>query len=528
MRSLKSEQKASFQILFLGSMICFGLVSTSFTTTYQAANASAAACVSYENTTNTILITCDANFTDVRRQIIDSSILESQGSGNYILNAKIVVNDGATFSMSSSELEWLKISGQNSITVDGKIMFDGIKITSWSTTSNSVIEENTEGTIPRAWILLYGSEGGHIRSSEISHLGYETPTTGRGGLELQGSSHDFEISNSEFHHMWFAFYSNNASNVRIDSNDYHHNLLYALDPHTGTHEMQITNNQIHHNKGFGIICSLDCYDILIEGNDVYSNGNAGIMLSRNTYNSEVSNNKVYDHPSNYGIFVSQSPNNQIHNNILTNNMYGIYVKEATSTGNIIAHNSINGAKYSMVFATATSNTATNNAFDGVSSYEYFITLGAELTIDSQNFSSTQIRGQTDTNYVTIQNSGIIKIGQDVIDTDTNPYTVSLSSATITVDSVSADTSASLTSGENEKTTTTTADAEGNTGPPTNQEGNTAEAIDYNATTTTAAGAANHTNRSEDDNNSNEVIANTNSPPMVDEGDDDGTVDSAAR
>ena len=69
-------------------------------------------------------------------------------------------------------------------------MFDGVKITSWSTASNSVIQENTDGTIPRAWILLYGSEGGHIRNSEITHLGYETPTTGRGGLELHGSSHD--------------------------------------------------------------------------------------------------------------------------------------------------------------------------------------------------------------------------------------------------------------------------------------------------------------------------------------------------
>jgi hypothetical protein len=140
-----------FQNLFflLSSMICFGLVGTSFTTTFDAANA-APSCVSYDGATNTIFINCDAHFADVRLQITGSSALESQGSGNYILNAKIVVNDGATFNMSSSELNWLKISGQNSITVDGKIMFDGVKITSWSTASNSVIEENTEGTIPRA------------------------------------------------------------------------------------------------------------------------------------------------------------------------------------------------------------------------------------------------------------------------------------------------------------------------------------------------------------------------------------------
>ncbi len=355
--------------------------------------------------------------------------------------------------MSSSELKWLKISDRYSITVYGKLMFDGVKITSWSTTSNSVIKEDTRGTIPRAWILLYGSEGGHIRNSEIAHLGYETPTTGRGGIELQGSSHDLEISNSEFDHMWLAFYSNSAYNVRIDSNDYHDNLLYALDPHTGTHGMQITNNQVHDNKGFGIICSLNCYDILIEGNNVYGNGNAGIMLSRNTYNSEVSNNNVHDHPSNYGIFISQSPNNQIHENTLTNNMYDIYVKEDTSTGNVIEHNSVNSTKYGMVFDRATSNTARNNAFDRVSSYEYYLTSGAKLTIDSQAFSSTQIIGQTDTNYITIQNSSTIKIGQDVIDTDTARHTVSLTDDIITVDSVSAATSTSFSSKQSETTNT---------------------------------------------------------------------------
>jgi poly(beta-D-mannuronate) C5 epimerase len=501
MRSLKSRQEASLKILLLGLMICFGFVVTSSSfTTFRTANA-APSCVSYDSATNTIFISCDANFTDVRRQIVGSSLLKPQGGGSYLLNAEIIVNDGATFSMSSSELKWLKISGQNSITVYGKIMFDGVKITSWSTTSNSVIQENTDGTIPRAWIMLYGSEGGHIRNSEISHLGYETPTTGRGGLELQRSSHDFEVSNSEFHHMWMAFYSNGAYNVRIDSNDYHDNLLYALDPHTGTHGMQITNNQVHDNKGFGIICSLDCYDILIQGNDVYSNGNAGIMLSRNTYNSVVSNNEVHDHPSNYGIFVSQSPNNQIHDNILTRNMYGIYVKESTSTGNIIEHNTVDGAKYGMVFATATSNTARNNTFGGVSSYEYFLTLGAKLTIDSQKFSSTQIRGQTGTNYITIQNSGTIKVGQDVIDTGTNPHTVSLTGATITIDSVSADTSTSLSSEESE---TTNAEEGRNTTAPAN---------DIN----------NNSDNNDDDNNN--ATANTNSSTISNAG-DDATVDEA--
>jgi hypothetical protein len=413
-------------------------------------------CVSLDNESKRIFITCDATFADVKKEITDKSILKSEGgvsgnSGSYILDATIIVNNSATtFSMSSSELKWLKIVGPNSISVyGGKLNIDGIKITSWDPVTNSVVDENaTDGATPRAWIALYGTEGGHIRNSEISHLGYNASKTGLVGLSLYRSSHDFEISNSDFHHMWFAFYSSGAYNVTIDKNNYHDNLFYALNPHTGTHDMQITNNQIHDNKGFGMICSLNCYNILIDGNNVYRNVKAGIMLSRNTSNSEVSNNIVHDHPADFGIFVSQSPNNYIRNNILTNNLYGIYVKTPTSTGNIIENNTINGSKYGMAFVTTTSNTATNNAINNASSYEYYLSNASKLTIDGQKtFSSpsTRIRGQTDTNEVTIQNSGTIKItgnsssnntNDNMVNTQVTPHTISLTGGNaITVDSV---------------------------------------------------------------------------------------------
>ena len=107
-------------------------------------------CISLDSESKRILITCDATFTDVKKEITDKSLLKSEGtgvgggsdsgnSGNYILDATIIVNNSATtFSMSSSELKWLKIVGPNSIAVyGGKINFDGVKITSWDPGSNS-------------------------------------------------------------------------------------------------------------------------------------------------------------------------------------------------------------------------------------------------------------------------------------------------------------------------------------------------------------------------------------------------------
>src|SRR5215208_5925079 len=106
MRSRNRGHEASLKIILLCSMMCVAFVGTSFTP-FHTANA-VASCVSYDSATNTIFITCDAHFADVKRQIPGSSVLKSQGTGNYILNAKIIVNDGATFSMSSSELKWFE------------------------------------------------------------------------------------------------------------------------------------------------------------------------------------------------------------------------------------------------------------------------------------------------------------------------------------------------------------------------------------------------------------------------------------
>ena len=276
-------------------------------------------CIDYDAAENTIAIDCDASFLDVVQSINDPGILEEleeeeEEGGQYLLKANLEVDDGVTFSMTPGDgLQYLKIADANGIIVYGKIQIAGVKITSWDTETNSPIFQTITGSIPRAFINLRGSEGGSIQDSEISHLGYSG--SGRRGFDLfgDGPSHDLEIRGSEFHNMWFAFFSNRAYNIVVDGNEYHHNIKYALDPHTGTHDMSITNNWLHHNP-IGVICSLDCYNILIEGNRAEHNMRAGIFFSRNMHDSIASNNYIYNTTT--GIIVSESPNNQIYSNTI--------------------------------------------------------------------------------------------------------------------------------------------------------------------------------------------------------------------
>ena len=277
-------------------------------------------CIDYDQSENTITINCNASFLDVVQTINDPEILENLGNGEYLLNANLEVADDVTFEMTSSSssnedggLQYLKITGANGIIVHGRIEISGIIITSWDTEANSPVFQTETGSVPRAFITLRESEGGFVHDSEIAYLGYQE--FGRRGFDLfgDGPSHDLEIRGSKFHDMWFAFYSNGAYNVVVDGNEYHHNIKYALDPHTGTHDMSITNNWLHHNP-IGVICSLDCYNILIEGNRAEHNTKAVIFFSRNMHDSIARNNYIYNTTT--GIIVSESPNNQIYSNTI--------------------------------------------------------------------------------------------------------------------------------------------------------------------------------------------------------------------
>src|SRR5215217_1705607 len=276
------------------------------------------ACIDYDQSENTIAIDCNASFLDIVQTINDPDVIENLGGGEYLLNANLEVADDVTFEMTSSNedsggLQYLKVAGVNGIIVHGKILINGVKITSWDVSDEDVIQQNIDGAIRRAYVQFAASEGSQIINSDFGYLGYQD--FGRRGFDLfgDGPSHDMVIRGSKFHNMWFAFYSRGAYNITVDGNEYYNNIKYALDPHSGTHDMSITNNWLHHNP-IGAICSDRCSDILIEGNRAEHNTKAGIFFSRNMHDSIARNNYIYDASS--GIIVSESPNNQIYSNTI--------------------------------------------------------------------------------------------------------------------------------------------------------------------------------------------------------------------
>jgi len=393
------------------------------------AEAGELACIEYGSGENTITINCNSSFSDVAQTINDTEILANLGNGEYILDANLEVADGVSFAMTSNSdgLQYLKLAGENGIIVYGKILIDGVKITSWDIAEEDVIQQDTDGAVTRGYVRFAGSEEAQIINSEFGYLGASSASGGglaRRGLDVVGMgdpSHDIVIRGSKFHDMWMAFYSNSAYNIVVDSNEYYNNILYALDPHTGTNNMSITNNWVHHNP-LGIICSLDCYNILIEGNRVENNVNYGIFFSRNMHDSIARNNYVYN--SNIGITVAESPNNQIYSNTIEGiTSQGIRLfnpllaDDGLTEGNFVYNNTIINSEIGIEAVRSQDTVLESNTLSNIQSSEYRLSGGSSIIIRGQHFENDLISqyGSGPDSQIEIVDSGIIEVREGEID-----------------------------------------------------------------------------------------------------------------
>ena len=390
-----------FKTGFVASGIAFLIFSVTVISTLQVQFTDAStACVGYQSGVNTITVTCDASFRDVVQAINDPAILEQEEGqeGQYILNANLEVADGVNFEMTSSGdgLQYLKIAGANGIIVHGRILINGVIITSWDVSDEEIISQDMNGTIRRGYVQFAASEGSQIINSEFGYLGDVEP--GRRGFDLfgEGPSHNMVIRGSKFHDMWFAFYSNGAYNITVDGNEYYNNIKYALDPHTITHDMIITNNWLHDNP-IGVICSDRCYNILIEGNLVEDTTDIGIFFSRNMTDSIARNNHVIN--ARVGILVSESPNNQIYNNTVEGGTeQGIRLlnpdiaDDGVTEGNIVYNNVISSSEDGIAAARSQNNIVESTTFSDIGSSEYDLSGNSALTIRGQQFDDALISG----------------------------------------------------------------------------------------------------------------------------------------
>ena len=336
-------------------------------------------CIKYNVIQRLIIISCkSATLTDVNNQINNPDILNKQPQGEWLLNANMTIQPGASLTIDPTDTTWLKIIADENtlaygIHIKGALKIDSVKVTSWNPQTNNyamsygsrergsdltracghscsieVKDTLTHHGSPRPFIMIEPRATGttNITNSYIGYLGYEAGWGKKAeGIHYNGGDGSV-VRNNDIDHVYFGFYSVGVGNMLVENNQIHDSGHYGIDPHTGTHDMIIRNNTVYNNNGTAIICSLDCNNILFDGNNVHNNNGAGISFSRNTSNSIARNNVI----DNQGtpIELTTSHNDDVYNNVITHTTTAAITLKAGSTGNKIHDNTIKNANSGII------------------------------------------------------------------------------------------------------------------------------------------------------------------------------------
>ena len=156
-----------------------------------------------------------------------------------------------------------------------------------------------------------------IDKAELHYLGF-------GDVESYGLSWRTEgsgghITNSQISHLYFGLYSFDVGGLTISDNEVRDNVLYGIDPHTGSHNLTIERNVVHDNGKHGIILAEDCVDSVIRDNVVYRNQHHGIVLYLHSDRNLIEGNETFNNAS-QGININESSNNTIKANRVYDNI----------------------------------------------------------------------------------------------------------------------------------------------------------------------------------------------------------------
>ena len=119
-------------------------------------------------------------------------------------------------------------------------------------------------------------------------------------------------------HLYFGLYTFDVGGLTISDNEVRDNVLYGIDPHTGSHNLTIERNIVHDNGKHGIILAEDCTDSVIRDNVVYRNQHHGIVLYLHSDRNLVEGNESFDNAA-QGINVNESSNNTVKSNRVYDN-----------------------------------------------------------------------------------------------------------------------------------------------------------------------------------------------------------------
>ena len=299
--------------------------------------------VRYDPAANTIVLAAGTGVTIpvLSSAVGDPAALGEVAAGEWLLGADLVVLGGATLQITAPEVRWLKLSSAPGRFVSvkatgGRVDVTGTCVTSWDPAQGRVDTEHVDG---RSFLLARDGARMTVDRAELRHLGYGEVESY--GLSWRTAGTGGGITGSLVSHLYYGLYSYQVSGLAVVDNEFHDNVLYGIDPHTGSRELRIERNVVHDNGKHGIILAEDCTDSVIRDNVVYRNAHHGIVLYLGSDRNLVEGNESFANAV-QGINVNESAGTAVRRNrVYDNGEAGIGVTQM-SQGTLVTDNQVRG------------------------------------------------------------------------------------------------------------------------------------------------------------------------------------------
>ena len=268
-------------------------------------------------------------------------MLKETAPGEWTLYKTIEIASGASLKLDAPSVRWLKMRSDDGgfaslRALGGGIDVNGACVTSWNEAKATVDDDYLNG---RAYILARDGAQMTIDKSELHYLGFGDVESY--GLSWRTEGSGGKLTNSVVSNMYFGVYSFDVGGLVINDNEVRDNILYGIDPHTGSHNLTIERNIVHDNGKHGIILAEDCTDSVIRDNVVYRNQHHGIVLYLHSDRNLIEGNETFANAA-QGININEASNNTIKSNrVYDNTESGIGVGQ-TAKDNVVENNDVRG------------------------------------------------------------------------------------------------------------------------------------------------------------------------------------------
>jgi parallel beta-helix repeat protein len=340
----------------------------------SAAPPSTAAVATFDRAANRISLTGGENVTlaELAAAVRNPAALRELGPGEWLLGAALEIMPGASVAVAAPDVRWLKLSSGKGTyasikALGGGLAITGTCVTSWDTAAETVDTNYTDG---RGFLLARDAGRLTIDYGELRYLGFGQGESYGLSWRLKATG---SITHSVVSHLYYGLYTYQVSGLEITDSEFHDNVVYGIDPHTGSNELKIQRNVVYSNGKHGIILAEDCAKSVISDNVVYNNDHHGIVLYLNSDANTVENNDSFGNQG-QGLNVNESSANTIRGNRMYENVQagmgiGQGAKDNVLDNNHVRKNQQDGIR---LFSEADSTTVTNNIIGENARYGVYV------------------------------------------------------------------------------------------------------------------------------------------------------------